>query len=185
MPPMEPVDLAALRIVKYPDPRLRGPCRPVERFDEDLRTLTRRMFQIMYAAGGVGLAAPQVGLTLRLFVANPTAQPGQEERVYVNPEILSQEGSETNEEGCLSLPGVSSRIKRSTRVRLRAQDLEGNSFEETGEGLLARIFQHETDHINGLTVADRMSAVGRLANRRALKELEEGAQAPPTDPQIR
>lgn len=170
---MQKINLPSLKIVKYPDPRLRGPCVEIKQFDDGLRALAERMFEIMYVAGGVGLAAPQVGQTVRLFVANPSARPGEDERVYVNPQVLAQEGSQTAEEGCLSLPGVTCKLKRHTRVTVRAQDLAGEVFEETGEGLLARIFQHEMDHINGTLVADRMSVVGKLANRRALKDLQE------------
>lgn len=170
---MEHVELPALKLVKYPDARLREPCAQVEQFDDDLRAFARRMFEIMYAAGGVGLAAPQVGVTIRLFITNPAPEPGQDERVYVNPEILARDGSESTEERCLSLPGVSCTIKRHLSMTIRARDLEGKTFEQTGEGLLARIFQHEVDHINGVLLTDRMSAVAKLANRRALKDLEE------------
>jgi len=163
----------SLRIVRYPDLILRATCERIERIDDSHRALAAGMFQIMYASHGVGLAAPQVGRRIRLFVANPTAQPGQHERVYINPEIVYQDGAEVGDEGCLSVPGVSCRIKRHTHVRLRAQDLEGKIFETTGEGLLARIFQHETDHLNGILVVDKMSSVSRLSNRRALKELED------------
>ena len=162
-----------LKIIKYPHPTLRRVCAEVEHFDEELRALAGRMFQIMYASGGVGLAAPQVAVPIRLFVANPTGQPGTGERVYVNPGIVEQDGSEAAEEGCLSVPGVACRIKRHTRATIRAKDLDGKEFQETGEGLLARIFQHEMDHLNGMLIVDRMSAVGRLSHRRTLKELEE------------
>jgi peptide deformylase len=170
---MEQPDASAVKLVKYPAPSLRGPCAEIEEFGRELRALAGRMFEIMYASGGVGLAAPQVGLAIRLFVANPTARPGEGERVYVNPEFVRQEGARVAEEGCLSVPGVVCRLKRPTRVTVRAKDLDGNEFQETGEDLLARIFQHEMDHINGMLIVDRMSAVAKLSNRRALKDLEE------------
>ncbi len=163
----------SLSIVKYPEPILRASCKRIDRIDGDHRELAEKMFQIMYAARGVGLAAPQVGVGIRLFVANPTGQPGQDEGVYVNPEIVYHNGTEVGDEGCLSLPGVACKIRRHTHVRVRAQDLEGLVFEATGGGLLARVFQHEMDHLNGILVVDKMSLVARLSNRRALKELEE------------
>ncbi len=166
-------DPSSLRIVKYPNPVLAQVCARIERPDEKLRALTERMFAIMYAAGGVGLAAPQVGLPIRLFVANPTGEPGQQERVYVNPKIVAQSGSITNDEGCLSLPGVVCKIKRHTHVTVRAEDVGGNQFQQTGEDLLARIFQHELDHLNGILIADKMSMVARLANRRAIRDLQQ------------
>ena len=175
MNPLENIDLSALTITRYPAGVLAQPTRLVEVFDEKLAALTRRMFELMYQAKGVGLAGTQVGLSLRLFVANPNGAPGEGEAVYVNPRILSMDGSAVGEEGCLSVPGIQVKIKRATRVTIRAQDLSGKEFEQTGEGLLARIFQHETDHLDGTLVVNRMSVVARLANRRTLKELEEKA----------
>jgi peptide deformylase len=167
------VDLAALKIAAYPDPVLRQVCREVRRFDGSLRALAERMFQITYAARGVGLAAPQVGVAIRLFVANPDGQGPDGGVAYVNPSVLDQAGQVQQEEGCLSLPGVTCRMKRYARVTLTAKDLEGRPFQHAAEGLLARIFQHEMDHLNGILLVDRMTAAARLANRRALQELEE------------
>jgi peptide deformylase len=162
-----------VRLVKYPDPILARPAAKVEEFTPELRELAAAMFGILYAARGVGLAGPQAGVGLRIFVANPNGEPGEGERVYVNPEIIDTSGQEVAEEGCLSLPGITCKIKRATRVVLRAQDLDGRVFEEIGEGLLARIFQHETDHLDGILIANRMSIVARMANRNRLKDLEE------------
>ncbi len=164
------VDLASLKIIHYPDPRLREVCTPIDSAEATLAPLTEKMFALMFAAEGVGLAAPQVGLTVRLFVASPTHEDA-DRRVYINPEILSTEGSRELEEGCLSLPGVSCKVKRSDRVVLRATDLQGRTFEETGQELLARIFQHEIDHLDGRLLTDRMGSVAKLTNRRALKDL--------------
>lgn len=175
---LDNIDLAALKIVRYPDPRLRGPCLKVEGIDDALRALTRRMFELMYVARGVGLAAPQVGLPLRLFVANPAGGPDpDQEAVYISPVVEEQSGQMIEDEGCLSLPGLNCKIKRANVVTLTATDLDGQRFRQTGEELIARIFQHETDHLNGLLIADKMSAVSKMANRRLLKELEERFEA--------
>ncbi|NLF30723.1 MAG: peptide deformylase [Planctomycetes bacterium] len=169
---LDAVDIPSLTIIKYPDPRLRMPGETVTQFDERLHALIEKMFELMYKGNGVGLAAQQVGLPLRLFVANPTLA-DDDERVYVNPELIELSGTAEAEEGCLSLPNLSVSIKRAAVVTIRAMDAEGNVFEETGEDLLARIFQHETDHTEGRLIADRMSPIAKIANRRLLKELEE------------
>ena len=166
------LDLAALRIIRYPDPRLQQPGQPVETVDAALGALAGRMFELMAAARGVGLAAPQVGLSLRLFVACPTGDPS-DRRVYVNPTLLELSGQMDEEEGCLSVPGVTCRLKRSSRVTIEATDLSGQRFRETAEGMLARIFQHETDHLDGRLILDRMGSIARLAHRRAIKDLRE------------
>jgi len=165
-------DPDALRIICYPDPRLRQTCTPVGEVDEKVRGLAERMFALMFAARGVGLACPQVGITVRMFVASPTFEPS-DRRVYVNPRIVSAEGSQDGEEGCLSFPGISCKVKRANIVTIRATDLDGKAFEEIGEGLAGRIFLHECDHLDGKLLVDRMGSVARLANRRGLKELEE------------
>lgn len=170
---MGAIDLQNVRLIKYPDPILAQPAARVEEFTPELRELAEAMFRIMYTARGVGLAGPQAGVSLRIFVANPDGEGGEGERVYVNPEIIDASGHAIDEEGCLSLPGISCKIKRAAHVVLRAQDLDGKVFEETAEGLLARIFQHEGDHLDGILIADKMSIVGRMANRNRLKELEE------------
>jgi peptide deformylase len=166
------VDASGLVIVKYPDPRLRQTCAPLARVDDSVRAVLDRMFELMFAARGVGLAAPQVGLAVRLFVASPTFGPA-DRRVYVNPEIIASDAAQDGDEGCLSFPGITCKIKRKRIVTVRAMDRDGNLFEETGEDLPARIFQHEIDHLDGRLLVDRMGTVARLANRRTLRELEE------------
>ena len=161
-----------LRIIFYPDPRLKKASAPVTAFDEDLKALAARMFELMRASRGVGLAAPQVGLNIRLFVMNPTGEPG-DDRVYVNPVLSEAEGSETAEEGCLSLPGIHVEVDRSKTLRIQAQDLDGKPIDQVETGYLARIWQHETDHLNGTMLTDRMGSVAKMTNRRILKELEE------------
>ena len=165
-------DLSALQIVCYPDPRLRETCSPVETIDASVAALAARMAELMFAHRGVGLAGPQVGVTARLFIASPRFDP-DDLRVYVNPEILAAEGQQDDDEGCLSFPDVHCRVKRPRVVTLRAQGLDGAWFEETGEDLTARAFEHETDHLDGRLLVDRMGQVAKLANRRLLKDLEE------------
>jgi peptide deformylase len=161
-----------LHVIYYPDPRLKKMSKPVEAFDQDLADLSARMLELMREHRGVGLAAPQVGRGVRMFVMNATQQPG-DDRVYVNPELIDPSGAETAEEGCLSIPGINCDVERSQSVILRARDLEGNPVEERATGYLARIWQHEVDHLNGVLITDRMGVAARMLARRALKELEE------------
>ena len=161
-----------LKIVLYPDPRLKKMSSPVTTFDDELKAIAARMFELMREHRGVGLAAPQVGLNVRMFVMNATGEDA-DDRVYVNPQLLDSEGEEEGEEGCLSIPQVNARIWRSEKLRMVAQDLDGKPFEEIGTDLVARIWQHETDHLNGTLITERMGPVARLAARRVLKELTE------------
>ena len=170
------LNLDELEILTYPDPRLKEVSTPVEVVDDSVRALIDRMFELMFDRRGVGLAAPQVGVTVRLFVASPSFQP-DDHQAYVNPRIVAAEGAMDGEEGCLSFPGISCKIKRKSIATVRALDRDGREFEKTGEELLARIFQHEIDHLDGTLLVDRMGSVARLANRRALRELEEDAVA--------
>ncbi len=161
--------MATLPIRTLGDPVLREPCRPVERFDAWLRRTAEDMFETMYAAPGVGLAANQVGIGLRFFVYDD----GDGRSGFVaNPELFEHEGQDTLDEGCLSIPGPYHATPRALRVRLRGQDLAGERFELAAEGLLARIFQHETDHLNGMLYIDRLDDAGRRDVMRQLRELE-------------
>jgi peptide deformylase len=161
-----------LRVILYPDPRLKKVSAPVETFDDNLKQLAARMFELMRQHRGVGLAAPQVGVNLRMFVMNHTGEP-QDDRVYVNPVLTEAEGSESGEEGCLSLPGINVQIDRSKKMHMRARDLEGEAIDQAESGYVARIWQHEFDHLNGTMLTDRMGPVARMTNRKVLKELEE------------
>ncbi len=161
-----------LRIIAYPDPRLKKISAAVETFDEGLKRLAERMLGLMREARGVGLAAPQVGINLRLFVMNATGQPA-DDRIYVNPQLSEADGSEDSEEGCLSLPGITVTVDRGKSVRMQAHDLQGNTIDQVETGYVARIWQHEFDHLNGTMLTDRMGPVARMASRRVLKELEE------------
>ena len=160
-----------LTIIHWPDPRLKKACKPVQKFDDRLRLLAKRMLELMHEAKGVGLAAPQVGLGHRLFVMNPTGQE-QDDRIYVNPVLTEGDGEEEAEEGCLSLPGLYVTVSRLKTLRMQAFNTEGNPIDEFESGYLPRIWQHETDHLNGTLLVDRMGAVARRTHRKKLKELE-------------
>ena len=159
-----------LKIIKWPDPRLLKLSTPVETFDDNLRALATRMLELMREAKGVGLAAPQVGQNIRLFVMNATGE-AEDDRIYVNPVLSNLSGEEEGEEGCLSLPAISVKILRARDAHLRALDPERKVIEEDASGYVARIWQHETDHLNGTLLLDRMGPVARMANRRTLSEL--------------
>lgn len=159
-----------LMIIRYPDPRLKKVCEPVTEFNADLKALAERMFILMRGAKGVGLAAPQVGITKRLFVMNHTGEPG-DDRVYVNPVLTAIDGEAESEEGCLSLPDIHINVIRANKVRLDAQDLDGAPISLEKEGFEARVWQHETDHLLGIMLTDRMSFTDKMKHRRRLKEL--------------
>ena len=161
-----------LTVIEYPDPRLRKPSKAIEKIDEATQALAKRMLELMRQHRGVGLAAPQVGLNLRLFVMNPTPDPAND-RVYINPELVEAEGSEEDEEGCLSLPGITARIVRDKTLRIRAKDLAGNDIDQKASGYEARVWQHEFDHLNGTLIIDRMGTVAKMGAKKQLKELEE------------
>jgi len=158
-------------IVRYPDSRLRRKCEPIEVFDESLAALVERMFEIMHRGRGVGLAAPQVGVSRFLFIANPTGNP-EDNAVYVNPTLSELVGAVEAEEGCLSFPDVNATIRRAKTCRIQAQDLSGNPIDQVGEGLIARIWQHEFDHLQGRLIVDRMNATDKIANKKLLTDLE-------------
>jgi peptide deformylase len=161
-----------LKIIKWPDPRLKKLSLPVETFDESLITLTTRMFELMREARGVGLAAPQVGINLRLFVMNATGEPA-DDRVIINPILTNADGVDEDEEGCLSLPAIYVQVVRDLSLHLAAQDVHGNPIAETATGFVARVWQHETDHLNGILLTDKMGPVAKMTYRKKLRELEE------------
>jgi peptide deformylase len=163
-----------LKIVKYGDPVLETRCDPVEEFDTPaLRQLVDDMFETMYDAHGVGLAAPQVGVPKRLTVIDCSAGEQEDERiVLINPEIRSSEGEQVGEEGCLSIPGFREDVKRPYRVTVRAQDLKGESFELDGEELLARAICHENDHLNGILFLQHISPLKRELIKRKIRKLK-------------
>ena len=162
---------ANLKILHYPDPRLRQAAKPVTAFDADLAALVGKMFVLMHEDKGVGLAAPQVGVSLRLFVWNETGEPA-DDRVAVNPALAEADGSECGEEGCLSLPKIRADIERALTLTLNAQDVHGKPFQTRAEGFEARIWQHEFDHLNGVMIIDRMPFTAKMKARKQLRELE-------------
>jgi len=165
-------DIEKLRIVNYPAPVLLQVAQPVERFDEALAKLAERMLELMRAADGVGLAAPQVGIPLRMFVCNATQEPDND-LVIVNPKFLSTDGAADGQEGCLSLPNVTVTVRRATHVSMEAKDEFGNDLRLVGVDLLARVWQHETDHLDGKLILDYQSPSDEIANRRAIKQLKD------------
>ena len=169
-----------LRIRTLGDPVLRQPAKRVTEFGPPLRKLYDDMVETMVAAPGVGLAGPQVGLTLRLFVFDD----GETGPMFMaNPELSDPIGELLEDEGCLSIPGPYYPTPRSARIRCRGQDLEGTPYEMIGEGLLARIFQHETDHLDGMLYIDRLDDEGRRDVMAQLRRIEMGLAEPGRTPQ--
>jgi peptide deformylase len=164
--------VSILPIRKLGDPVLREPCRDVEAFDELMHRLYEEMVETMYDAPGVGLAAPQVGLSLRFFVYD--ANDGNGPSAVANPVLSEHEDEQLEEEGCLSVPGLWFPTVRSLHVHLTGQDLEGGPISLEGEGLLARIFQHETDHVNGTLFIDRLSEDERRQAMADMRDLDLG-----------
>ena len=163
-----------LHIVKYPHPVLRYSSRPVERIDEALKSVVREMFGLMYEARGVGLAANQVGLPFRFFVLNVTADPEQkdQELVFINPEIVKRHSWADDEEGCLSLPGLYSKVRRPKKVRVRAYNLAGEQVEFESDDLFGRALQHETDHLDGKLFIDYLGPLARHGIKGNLRTFE-------------
>ena len=160
-------------IVKYGDPVLEKPSETISEFNQELRKLVEDMFESMYAAHGVGLAAPQIGIGKRIAVIDVTFKEDPNAKiVLVNPEIIKKEGKQSANEGCLSLPDFRENVTRANVVTVRAQDLDGKWFEKTGEGLLARAFLHETEHLNGRLFISHISALKRDLIKRKIKKLQ-------------
>jgi peptide deformylase len=159
-------------IVKFGNPVLEKPAEPVKVFDDDLKKLVEDMFESMYAARGVGLAAPQIGISKRLAVIDITFKEDPNARlVLANPEIIHTEGRYKQSEGCLSIPEFREELSRARKVTVRAQDENGKWFEKTGEELLARAFLHETDHLNGKLYISHLSALKRDLIKRKIRKL--------------
>ena len=159
-------------IVKFGNPVLEKPSEPVTVFDDELKKLVADMFESMYAAHGVGLAAPQIGISKRLAVVDITFKEDPEAKlVLANPEIIHTEGRHTQNEGCLSIPEFREPVTRARKVTIRAQDVNGQVFEKTGEELLARAFLHETDHLNGKLYIHHLSALKRDIIKRKIRKL--------------
>jgi peptide deformylase len=178
------VDAGALRILLYPHPSLRRRGEPIGEVTDEVRAVAARLIELMREAEGVGLAGPQVGLAWRIFVADvpaadgrspdsdpPTATDGP--RVYINPVLSEPIGQvEAGEEGCLSIPDILGDVLRPLAISISATDLEGRRFSSAGAGLLARCWQHEVDHLDGVLILDRMTQMSRLKNRAAIRDME-------------
>jgi peptide deformylase len=182
-----------MQIVQYPHPALRWKSKPIVAITPELERIVREMFDLMYAAEGIGLAANQVALPYRVFVLNLTADPKEkdEEHVFINPEILKRKGTIEAEEGCLSLPKLYGQVRRAQEIVVEAFDLSGNGFELTINDLGARAIQHEIDHLDGVLFTDRMSESGQrevaptLADFEAQFRRQQELNVFPTDDVIR
>ena len=189
-PAVDPT-IGPLTLVEYPHPALRRRARPLARIDDAVRAAASRMFDIMYEAQGIGLAATQVALPYRMFVVNVAGERGAgEEMVFVNPALSRPRGTAVQEEGCLSLPGVRMDVRRPERIVVDAWTLDGAALHMDLDGLLARVVQHEFDHLEGRLFTDRLPEAAALAVRRALEsfaEVHAGKQARgelPADPAL-
>lgn len=183
-------DPRTLSIVHFPAPILRRRTDPVPEVTEQVQAVARRMIELMYEAEGIGLAAPQVGLPWRMFVAHvpesddrrldaDPAQATAEPMVCINPRLCEPERDLVPfEEGCLSLPEITGEVRRPSAITMTALDIEGKQFTIRASGLLARCWQHETDHLDGVLIIDRMTPPSRLRNRNAVRELEQRAVVP-------
>jgi len=160
-------------LVKYPESVLEAKAETITEFDTpELHKLVEDMFESMYHHKGVGLAAPQIGISKRISVIDCSVGEEEQERVVlINPEILAAEGKQRVEEGCLSVPGFREQVKRANRVTIRAQNVKGETFEMTGEGLLARALQHETDHLSGRLFTSHVSALKRDLIKRKIRKM--------------
>jgi len=167
--------MAVLEILHFPDPRLRIRAKPLAAVTDATRTLIADMLETMYAAPGIGLAATQVGVDQRVIVVD-VSEHGDEPHAFINPEILSQEGTEVMQEGCLSVPGVYEEVERAERIRVRVMDLEGKTREFDADGLLAVCIQHEIDHLNGKLFVDYLSDLKRQRIRKRIEKEERERQ---------
>jgi peptide deformylase len=164
-------------IVKFPDPVLERPAATVTEFNDELRKLVADMFESMYLAQGIGLAAPQIGISKRITVIDLSNQKEPKDKiVLINPEVTLEEGKQVEEEGCLSLPDIRDKVRRALRVKVRAQDEFGTWSEREGTELLARAFLHEIDHLNGILFIFRISALKRDLILRRIRKLQRAGE---------
>jgi peptide deformylase len=166
------IDFSKCQITRYPDKVLAKAAKPVERIDDNIRQLVKKMTDIMLQNKGIGLAAPQAGVSLRLFIISLDGS-RENVKVYINPTVTPSGELDESEEGCLSVPGIYTKIRRYKKCRVTATDLDGNEFTEEADGLYARCLQHESDHIEGMTIADRMPSAARITHRKQLKKLRQ------------
>src|SRR5213594_662102 len=171
--------MSLLKLVTWPNPILEAPADPVTKFDEDLKKLVSDMFETMYSAPGVGLAAVQVGVPKRLFVMDCSGGKDPDQRVVmINPKVIQVEGEQNGEEGCLSFPGIFTPVERSLRAIVHAHDINGNEFELDDTELTARCMLHETDHCDGIVFLDKMTPLKREIVKRKIKKLQKAGEWP-------
>ncbi len=164
-------------ILKYGAPELRTVSKPVDAFDAELEKLSKNMIETMYGSPGIGLAAPQVGLNIRLVTIDLSVGEDPTQLIVIcNPEIVSSEGEQKNDEGCLSIPDFSDTVVRPLRVSIRGLNLKGDEVKYQGDGLLARCFSHEIDHLNGVLFVDRLSPLKRTLIRNKIKKLAKAGE---------
>ena len=164
-------------VVKYPEPVLSERASEVELFDDELETFVDEMFESMYAAHGIGLAAPQIAHGKRIAVIDVSFKKDPKDKIaLINPEIIEREGQQLEEEGCLSLPEIREKVKRAAWVKVRAQDVKGRTFEVEGDELLARALQHEIDHLDGVLFIDRISRLKRELALRKIRKLQKNGE---------
>ena len=164
-------------IVKYPDPVLAKMCAPITVFDDALRTLVAEMFESMYVAQGIGLAAPQIAIPQRLTVIDVSFKKNPKDKlVLINPEVVAREGKQVEEEGCLSLPDIREKVQRAAWVKVKAQNEHGKWFEVEGEELLARALLHEIDHQDGVLFIDRISRLKRELALRKIRKMQKNGE---------
>jgi peptide deformylase len=164
------IDIEKCRITHIPADVLGKKAEPVEKIDDNIRQLVDKMYDIMHKNKGVGLAAPQAGVSLRLFIISLDGS-REKLKVFINPTVTPEGRLDAIEEGCLSVPGIYTKIRRYKKAKVTATDLDGNEFTEEGEGLYAKALQHEYDHIEGMTIVNRMSQTAKIAHRKQLRKL--------------
>lgn len=163
-----------MKIVHYPHPALRHKAKPLTQIDKDLRLAVGRMFELMYEAVGVGLAATQVAIPHQILVMNMSGDPNEkdQEKVYINPVIVERKGVQEGDEGCLSFPGLFQKVRRAKSVKVQAYDMQGQLVELSACDLAARAWQHELDHLDGVLYIDKFGPIARLSARGSIKEFE-------------
>ncbi len=166
------IDIEKCRLTHFPAGVLAQRAKPVEKIDDNIRRLVDKMIDLMLKNKGVGFAAPQAGVSLRLFIISLDGS-RESVRVYVNPTVVPTGELDAIDEGCLSVPGIYTKIRRYKKCKVTATDLDGNEFKDQAEGLYARALQHEYDHIEGMTIVNRMGQTARIAHRKQIKKLQE------------
>jgi peptide deformylase len=169
---MTEININNCKITRYPSKVLASTAQPIEKIDDTIHRLVKKMTEIMIEQKGIGLAGPQAGVPLRIFIISLDGT-AENVRVYINPTVTASGDLDAVEEGCLSIPGVYSKIKRYKHAKVTATDLDGSEFTESADGLYARALQHEYDHLEGVTIAQRMGPASKIAHRRQLNKLIE------------